>query len=397
MSTRRADPITAAPDEQTRSLLGVVEVLRVALLVWATAVVVIDTRGTSDLHAPAAFALLGVLAGWTALHGWWLRHDPTRITRVWVVAIDVGLASFTAAADRLVYEGAHPQSLGSAWPLSAAVIAGIVHGPRAGAGTGFVIGGAGAVGTALFRTDGLQGRWLATLGTIVLMTVSGALAGVVTERLRRAEVVAARAQAREDVARRLHDGVLQTLAVVQRRSTDADLVALAREQELDLRGYIDALEPTAGPDGVAGAAADGGHGLVDTLREVTAEAERRHGLRCELVVVEAPGALASKVVEALGGAVRETLTNAAKHGDAERAVVCLDSDGETISCSVLDDGVGFDPAAIDEGIGLRRSVRGRLAEIGGSVEVRSRPGDGCEVTLRLPGGVEQRPRYDRRR
>ena len=388
MSSLDAVSRTAVPDEQTRSLLGVVEVLRVALLAWATTVVAIDSRGASDLHAPAAFAVLGVLAGWTAVHSWWLRHDASLAVRPWVGVVDVALGAAAAGADHLVYDGAHPQSLGSAWPLSAAVVAGIVHGPKLGAGAGFAIGGAGAVGTAVFRADGLDGRWLATLGTIVLMTVSGALAGVVTERLRRAEVVAARAQAREDVARRLHDGVLQTLAVVQRRSTDPDLVALAREQELDLRGYIDALEPPA---------ADGAHDLIETLREVTAEAERRHALRCELVVVEAPRALSQEVVEAVGGAVRESLTNAAKHGGAERVVLCLDSHGEEISCSVLDDGRGFDPATTDEGTGLRRSVRGRLDEVGGTVEVRSRPGDGCEVTLRLPGGAEQRPRYDRRR
>ncbi|MHB1139737.1 MAG: sensor histidine kinase [Microthrixaceae bacterium] len=374
------------PDEQTRSLLGVVVVLRVALLVWATVVVVIDARGPVELHVPLAFGLLGVLVAWTAFDGWLLRHDATRLTRRWVTVLDVALGAATLGADRLVYEGPHPQTLGSAWPLSAAVVAGILHGPRIGAASGLVISGTGAVGLAVFRTDGLQGRWLATLGTIVLMTVSGALAGVLTDRLRRAEMVAARAQAREEVARRLHDGVLQTLAVVQRRSTDAGLVTMAREQELGLRGFIESSEPVPAAEVL----------LVDELRRITVEAERRHGMRGELVVIETPGALDAATVAALTGAVGEALTNASKHGGASRAVVCVDLDAESLTCSIVDDGCGFDPGTTPEGTGLRRSVRGRIAELGGEVEIRSRTGDGCEVLLRVPGGAQRARRYDRR-
>lgn len=382
------------PDEQTQSLLGVVVVLRVALLVWATVVVAIDARGPVELHAPQAFTLLGVLACWTAADGWWLRHDASALLRPWVLVVDVALAAATAGADLLVYEGPHPQTLGSAWPLSSAVVAGILRGPRVGAAAGAVIGAAGAVGTALFRSDGLDGRWLATIGTLVLMTVSGALAGVVTDRLRRAEVAEARAQAREEVARRLHDGVLQTLAVVQRRSADPELVALAREQELDLRGFLDATDPTRAGD-PPGGTDDRERDLVEELRRTTVDAERRHGLRGELVVVDAPDTLDAGVVAAVAGAVGEVLTNASKHGSATRAVVCVDVEGDELTCSVLDDGVGFDPDATAEGTGLRRSVRGRIEELGGQVQVRSRPGDGCEVLLRVPGGAGRGRRYDR--
>ena len=53
-------------------------------------------------------------------------------------------------------------------------------------------------------------------------------------------------------------------------------------------------------------------------------------------------------------------------------------------CSVKDDGSGFDPATTAEGVGLSRSIRGRMAEVGGRVEVRSAPGQGTEVLLWLP-------------
>jgi signal transduction histidine kinase len=55
-----------------------------------------------------------------------------------------------------------------------------------------------------------------------------------------------------------------------------------------------------------------------------------------------------------------------------------------VVCSVKDDGSGFDPAMAVEGMGLARSVRGRLDEVGGRVEVDSAPGWGTEVRLWVP-------------
>src|SRR5690606_12565346 len=121
------------PDEQTISLLSAVVVLRVALLVWATVVVVIDIQGTAVIRVWPAVTALATLTVWTAVYGWWVRRRPDMIRRWWVAVLDVGLAATVAAADRVVYAGPHPQSFASAWPLCAAVIAGIVHGARLGA------------------------------------------------------------------------------------------------------------------------------------------------------------------------------------------------------------------------------------------------------------------------
>jgi signal transduction histidine kinase len=55
-----------------------------------------------------------------------------------------------------------------------------------------------------------------------------------------------------------------------------------------------------------------------------------------------------------------------------------------VFCSIKDDGTGFDPARTEEGVGLSRSIRGRISEAGGRVDVLSRPGDGAEVCLWLP-------------
>ncbi len=399
MSLRPSAP-SRAPDHQTIGLLWAVVVLRVAALGWATVVVLIDVNGVTELRAGLALAVLGVLAAWTVALATTVRRAdrrmrPDALGAAWILAVDIGLAALVAALDHVVYAGPHPQSFASVWPMSAAVVAGLLRGEVAGGAAGLLIGASAGVGTALFAPDGLDGHWTATVGTVVLLVVAGALAGLVTVVLRRADAAEARAAAREEVARRLHDGVLQTLAVVQRRSEDPDLVALARDQELDLRAFISDDASVLGPrtggrvtgSRVTGSRVTGGSGstdLVAALRQVLGNTERVHGLRGELVVVEPPGPTDDVVVEAVHGAVGECLTNVVKHADATRAVVCLDVVDDTLICTVNDDGAGFDVEDTAEGTGLRRSVRGRIEELGGTVQVRSRAGHGSEVELRLP-------------
>lgn len=389
------DPVPAPPppDAQATGLLSVVALLRLAVLAWAAVVVAIDLSGTTELHAGAAVGALAVLAVWTSYVAWATRRRPRALVASWLVPADVALATVVAASDHLVYEGAHPQTFASAWPLGAVVTAGVLRGPADGAVAGGIVGLGAAIGTAAFRDGGLRGGWTAAVGTLVLLTVAGLLAGVVTERLRRAEATEARARAREEFARELHDGVLQTLAVVQRRSDDTDLVALAREQELELRRFVGDDPGSRGPGpGIARTAADRAAPLVDLLRQVAANAERRTGVRCEVVVVDEPAPLPADVVGAFCGAVTEAATNADKHGAATRVVVCVEvDDGGDLVCTVSDDGTGFEPSSVIEGVGLSRSIRARLGEVGGTAEVRSAPGRGCEVELRLPAGRVARP------
>jgi signal transduction histidine kinase len=91
------------------------------------------------------------------------------------------------------------------------------------------------------------------------------------------------------------------------------------------------------------------------------------------------------VADALAGAVGEALTNAAKHGEAATATIFVEEtdDGE-LFCSVKDTGTGFDAASATEGIGITRSMRGRLDDVGGRVEIDGRPGRGTEVRFWVP-------------
>jgi signal transduction histidine kinase len=123
------------------------------------------------------------------------------------------------------------------------------------------------------------------------------------------------------------------------------------------------------------------------LRAAAARYEDRFGGRAQVVVAPDLPALQPAVVDAVAGAVTEALTNAGKHGAAGRVTVYVGPDEVAggVLCSVKDDGAGFDVEAVAEGIGLQRSLRARVAEVGGRTEIDGNPGHGTEVRLWVPG------------
>jgi signal transduction histidine kinase len=346
---------------------------RAVAWVWAVAVLVV-TR--ADLARPAAAAaLLGVAGVVTAVAGRAAIRRQRWLLGPAAVVGEVAVAAALLVADGWVYDEVHGQTFGSAWPVAGVLAAGLVLGPAGGIAAGAAVGLARAAGVAIAPFDGAGVLSLVSSG--VLFMLAGGAAGAVAVRVRRAESTVARARAREEVARTLHDGVLQMLAVVQRRADDADLVALARDQELELRAFL------AG-DRVGPGSHDADDDLGAALRRAAALVERRHGLRSEVLVVDDDSpAVASEVVAALAGAVQEALTNAARHGGAARATVFVEVDGE-VFCSVKDDGSGFDPAAVTLGLGIPESIHGRLAEVGGRAEIDAAPARGTEVRLHAP-------------
>jgi signal transduction histidine kinase len=180
-----------------------------------------------------------------------------------------------------------------------------------------------------------------------------------------------RTEERADVAARVHDSVLQTLALIQRHASEPRRVAaLARRQERELRGWLYADQPLG----------DDGTSLAAALATAAADVEELHGVRIEIASAgDAPP------VSALVLAAREAMTNAAKFAGVEEIDVYADVSDEEIAIFVRDRGVGFDPAAVPEGRrGIRESIKGRLERAGGTAVVTSAPGAGSEVELRLP-------------
>ena len=362
-------------DALVRGLLAGLAGFRWVAWAWLATVLLL-TRDELDVPLLAlglAGAALAVTVGATLVR----RDDPGRLLSWPPIAVEVAVAVALSIGDGIAYAGSHPQSLGSAWPLAGILTAGVAFAGRGGAAAGVVVGLGRLVGSAVEAGDSGWGddTTISALSTIVLYALAGGVAGFATVKLREAERRISVVQAREEVVRTLHDGVLQCLAVVQRRAGDPELARLARDQERELREYLFG----------AGVAVGGGD-LGTRLRAAAAQFEDRFGGSARVVVDADVPALDPQVVEALGGAVSEALANAGKHGAAQRVTVYAGPDDERggLLCSVKDDGAGFDPDAVVEGIGMRRSVRGRLAEVGGRVDVDGNPGHGAEVRLWVP-------------
>jgi signal transduction histidine kinase len=176
------------------------------------------------------------------------------------------------------------------------------------------------------------------------------------------------------MARDLHDGVLQTLALIERRSPSPDISRLAREQERELRSYLFDEQRSGGS-------------LTAQLRAVAARLERAWPDTAVTVTVsgDAP-ALDHTRSDAVIGATLEALTNAAKHGRARHATVFADVDESSggFFLSIKDDGDGFDALTVTEGVGMSQSIRGRVEGVGGHVVFASTRGDGTDVRIVLP-------------
>jgi signal transduction histidine kinase len=349
-----------------RSVLTGIAVYRGVALAWLV-IVLVGSRG--DLAHPVIAVLLVVGAALlTIALSVILWLDARRLLTAPIVLTELIYGFALLSLDGWVYQGSHPLSLGAAWPLAGVLTAGIAAGTVAGCIAGVGMGLGRVVATKLGA--GGTASSFSLISSCVLYAQAGAVAGFATGRLRVAEAQISAARAREEVARTLHDGVLQTLAVVQRRSTDPELAALARDQERELREYLFGIEARHTD-------------LLTRLRATAGRFERHEGATVEVVALD-EASTDPKVADALAGAVGEALTNAAKHGRATHVVVYVEPDDDEVFVSVKDDGVGFDPAATSEGVGLGRSVRGRLAEVGGRVEIDARPGRGAEVRMWAP-------------
>ena len=209
-----------------------------------------------------------------------------------------------------------------------------------------------------------------------------------SQRIREAE--------RAEIAAHLHDSVLQTLALIQRQSDSPREVArLARGQERELRSW---LYGRAGQDraGRSGAAPTPGSGAADSLvaalAAAAAEVEDTYALTVRPVVVggdrtlDAGGEAGTNgALRALVLAAREAMVNAAKHAGVDEVSVYAEVEPDEVNVFVRDRGAGFDPDAVPaDRHGLADSVRGRMDRHGGTVRLRTAPGEGTEVHLRMP-------------
>jgi signal transduction histidine kinase len=233
-----------------------------------------------------------------------------------------------------------------------------------------------ASGLALFlsQADGLAAARTALLAALALIAGAAALAGPFLYRLwtelsaERAERI--RSQERAEVAARIHDSVMQTLALIQRESGDSRRVAaLARGQERELRQALFGDPTSAGQTRLIGA-----------LQAAAVEIEGLHGVRID--VAHTGDADLDDSGRALVQAAREAMRNAAKFAGVEEIAVFAEVEDGRSAVFVRDRGSGFDRSAVPaDRQGIAESIIGRLERVGGRAVVTSAPGAGTEVEL----------------
>lgn len=340
-------------------------------------------------HPIAGFILVGLMLAFTVYLTLNYRRDRDHFLKRWVILSEIGICALVLAADVWVYGFVdHAQSIPSIWVVAAVFATAIAAGQRAAIITGIGLGLARYIGWLPFAEPEEDYLSLTRLATLVLLTVAAWTTGYLLKKLEAADNSITTFRAREEVSRTLHDGVLQTLAVIQRRSDDKELVELARTQELELREYLFGVSPVD-VDLAAG------------LRSAARKAEERHGIRVEVITAPDLPRGSERSIHALSGAVTEALTNASKHGGATRATVYAEPGEATdgliglarsglemvnegtieLFVSVKDNGSGFDPEQVKVGEGLNRSIRARIEEAGGRVEIDGRIGRGAEIRM----------------
>jgi signal transduction histidine kinase len=232
-----------------------------------------------------------------------------------------------------------------------------------------------AVGVILFvdqnaTSNGRDAAFESSAVAIALILVLGPWAWRLAAERDSERTARIRSQERAEMAARVHDSVLQTLALVQRESGDPRRVAaLARRQERELRSW---LYPDARSEGAS---------LASAIDASAAEVEELHGVPVELVRTgDVP---LDDRVEALVLAAREAMANAAVHSGADEVSTFVDVGDDEIAVYVRDRGSGFDPDALPPNShGIAESIRGRMERAGGTATLVS-SADGTEVELRL--------------
>jgi signal transduction histidine kinase len=388
--------VVAPDDSRQRSIFPTAVTVAKALVVarwltlaWMVGIVAVSSERDAIRHPLAAWLCVlavALAAGWsTAI----VRTDPSRVFGTPFLVVEAALAVGLSVIDGWVFEPGHvfevSQSLATQYPLIAVVSIGLARGPIIAGAVGLLIGPAEWLGAVLNGFDEWSMRHVVSLvATSLFYAAAGAVFGWQARLLRSAEADIADRRARDDVARVLHDTVLQTLAMVEHRTagSDPDLANAARVTDRELRQFL------------FGSSSLPGDSLERRVRRAVERAERHHPLpvgRALSVSVIDDGCRAPvEAQEAIAGATGEAVANALQHAGPTSVIVFVETlDDGSVYASVRDDGCGFDATTIGESSsaslgdrhGVADSIVGRMRDVGGRSAIASAPGRGTEVQL----------------
>lgn len=397
------------------ALWRAVAVYRALALAYAAALIAKNSGGYA--RPLGGWAVLAVMAAWTA----WATFafaDPRRRGRPLLaadLAVAMGCLLATAWVESPEGIAAGRPTLPVSWVAAAVLSWAVRGGKRLGLTAAAVLG----VGDLLIHVlagtvGGLGDR---TFNGIVLLLMAGLVVGHVVKLARDAEARLARAveleaatRERERLARRIHDSVLQVLAMVKRRGGElggeaAELGRLAGEQEAALRALIGASPPAAGAghrDGARHGSWDGswddGAGRRDEQTDLRPLLTAHSAATVTVSTPATPVPLDAHAAHEIEAAVAVALDNVRRHGgDGVRAWVLVEDGDDEVTVSVRDDGPGIpegrlEQAAADGRLGVAQSIRGRVRDLGGTVAIVTAPGEGTEIEMTVPRAPDRRRR-----
>ena len=342
---------------------------RFAALVYAAASM---AAHRSTYHRPGlGLAVLALMALWTLLTT--LAYDGNRRPGWPLLVTDLAVTVAAQLSSVLILTAggirAGDPTVTVSWAAAPVLVWAVWGGPLGGVVAAAVV----SVGAVVERGSVSQ----ATTDSIVLLLLAGGVVGYLVRIGRRAESayagfvrLQAAAQERERLARSVHDGVLQALALVSRTSKDPALADLAASQASALRRLVSGpAEPL--PIGELDLL-----GLMPTGSDV------------ELAAPAGAVLLPSAVAMELAAAVAAAVDNARQHAGG-CVWLLVEDEADAVTVTVRDDGPGIAAGRLEQAeqqgrLGVARSVRGRLADLGGSVAVHSTAETGTEVELRVP-------------
>ncbi|MFC7548887.1 sensor histidine kinase [Plantactinospora sp. GCM10030261] len=343
---------------------------------------------TPPVDVPLLIPAIAVLTSWSAV---FVVRVLRRGMTAWLIGVDVLLTTATClligrlvSAEVLPGEGSWVAIMASTtvliaqlgiaarWSVPAGLLVVVSY------ALGAHLAGNDTEATAHALTLTMQvasGAGLAWLARRSSSSADAAFAGY--QRAHRQAVVDRATRAAERRQNRdLHDTVLSTLTVVGLGAVRSGQ-ALRDRAATDLRTLDDLADARA--ESVTTDSARGVR-LDDRLRAALAG---RPGPPASLPSVTTPPAVAA----ALTNAVREALSNVDRHAPGSAVEISLSRAANAVVVEVADDGPGFDPSGVPtHRYGLRESVYGRLAAVGGAALVDSSPGHGTRVRLTWPAG-----------
>jgi signal transduction histidine kinase len=358
-------------------LFRALAVLRAILLVNAIGLNLY--RAGNFAHPTAGAACVAVMVAWTGVVTW-AYVEPRRRAPL-VLGVDLALAVGLLLVTPLVKGPGFHATVPGFW-IASALLAWSIHYHMVG---GLLAGSLLAVVDLSLRESITESNY----GNAFLLVIAGPIVGFMCASVQRmaterdaAERAAAMAAERARLARVVHDGVLQVLALVQRRGLElggelAVLGRLAGEQERELRGLIRA-EDSDDLD------------LTGESMDLAVELARLE--RSASVTVSAPAfpvRLPTAVAREVVAATRACLDNVRLHvGDDAPAWVLLQAFPDRVELSVRDDGPGIPAGRLEEAagqgrLGVSESIRGRIGDLGGTVTLTTGP-SGTEWELVVP-------------